>query len=238
MVMMTKFRPIAPKPAASASGSGDSTADNKSFSPQGKRKYVKVKSFNKSSKKRKVVKSQERASCGAERVVTLPLMPETPDRKENNNQTVHDSRVSSSPMLLSFRNNSHETSRESRTYLSHEIYGSATCHSYKPQTVSYMTVEQVTKAKVDNGLVGWKDMENDTCPRFVTDNGHVLRNKQQASAMENFFIRIGVNIMVDFVLVRCLSSTFVCSSERIVNQAKSKPLSIYGYGFENPKNIK
>ena len=119
--MMTKFRPIAPKPAASASGSGESTADNGGVSTPGKRKYVKVKSFNKNRKKRKVVKPPERASSGGERVVTLPLMPETPDRKENNHQTVHDSRVRSSPMLLSFRNNNHETSPESQTYLSHKV---------------------------------------------------------------------------------------------------------------------
>ncbi|GKF36095.1 hypothetical protein Tco_0112853, partial [Tanacetum coccineum] len=54
-----------------------------------------------------------------------------------------------------------------------EIYGSAAnqvTSSYKPQTVSYVTVEHVTKAKVDSGLVGWREMENDSCPRFVSEN--------------------------------------------------------------------
>ncbi|GKC90533.1 hypothetical protein Tco_1151182 [Tanacetum coccineum] len=191
-MMMTKFRPIAPRPVASASGSGDSLTDLGGVSTRSKRKYVKVKSLNKKKdndgKKRKVVviKSPERAACGGERVVTLPLMPETPDRKENNHQMmVHDSRTRSSPMLLSFGNNSHdETSREShvqtRTYLSQKTihensdYGIAAINqvtsSYKPQTVSYVTVEHVTKAKVDSGLVGWREMENDSCPRFVSEN--------------------------------------------------------------------
>nr|GEW34860.1 hypothetical protein [Tanacetum cinerariifolium] len=183
-MMMTRFRPIAPRPVASVSGSGDSLTDLGGLSTRSKRKYVKVKSINKKKdndgKKRKVmvIKSPDRAACGGERVVTLPLMPETPDRKENNHQMmVHDSRTRSSPMLLSFGNNSHdETSREShvqtRTYLSQKIYGFAANHvtTCKPQTVSYLTVEHVTKAKVDSGLVGWREMENDSCPRFVSEN--------------------------------------------------------------------
>ncbi|XP_076927247.1 uncharacterized protein LOC143590741 [Bidens hawaiensis] len=72
--IMLKFRPIAPKPVAA--GSGGSTADNGDGyvkCGRSKRKYVRVKKSERDNcKRRKKVKA-----------TTLSLLPETPDRKEN-----------------------------------------------------------------------------------------------------------------------------------------------------------
>lgn len=166
--MMLKFRPIAPKPVASGSGSGDSTMEKGGKSGGVKRKYVRVKGNNRNKdnevKERKVSTSsfqpREVVSSGGDAMVTLSLMPETPDRKENSpaNSTSSENldnilpvKKISSPIWLSFKN-SNETPPE------------------RQQTVlSSVKVEWVAETFVDKGWVRWTEMESDTCPGFISD---------------------------------------------------------------------
>lgn len=170
--MMLKFRPIAPKPVASGSGSGDSAMENGCKSGGGKRRYVRVKgnNRNKDNKKRKVSASsfqpREAVSSGGDAVVTLSLMPETPDRKENSpavsssseNLDVLPVKVSC-PIWLSFKNNN-QTLRDHHVRIT---------PAERRQTVSYVTVEWMAETCVDKVWVGWMEMESDTCPGFISD---------------------------------------------------------------------
>ncbi|KAF5809127.1 hypothetical protein HanXRQr2_Chr04g0153451 [Helianthus annuus] len=102
--IMLKFRPIAPKPMAAGSGSSCSTvehSDGSGGTPRRKRRYVRVNNNNNNkknnnntspvSKKRKLSNNHNIVSSGGahggDTVVTLALMPETPDRKENSPAT-------------------------------------------------------------------------------------------------------------------------------------------------------
>lgn len=186
--IMLKFRPIAPKPMAAGSGSGSgsscSTAEhNDGRNKRRKRKYVRVnknkKDFtNTRLKKRKVVSSDEN-SGGGDAMVTLSLMPETPDRKENSPSVLSPTVSSSgenrfSPVLLSFNNNQ-TTARDSECHVLKNT--SPTLPSRKTVVTSFVTVESVTETWVNDGSgLGFTDqervmnMEMDTCPSFITNS--------------------------------------------------------------------
>ncbi|XP_076901232.1 uncharacterized protein LOC143555595 [Bidens hawaiensis] len=79
--MMLKFRPIAPKPVASGSGFSDPRVENIGRSCSNKRRYVRVKRNNNKRKARPSTSSEKVISSGGDAVVTLSLMPETPEEK-------------------------------------------------------------------------------------------------------------------------------------------------------------
>ncbi|XP_076959532.1 uncharacterized protein LOC143635639 [Bidens hawaiensis] len=181
--IMLKFRPLAPKPMAAGSGSSCSTveqSDGSGKTRRRKRKYVRVngnkkKNTNSVSKRLKVSTSSGGSSAGGEGVVTLSLMPETPDRKENSptmssiksrdlvSPAVNCKRPS--PVLLSFNRISD---------------GQVTASLSKPQSqktvvTSFVTVESVTEAWVNVDRLGVTNqvqvmnMDMDTCPSFITN---------------------------------------------------------------------
>ncbi|KAJ0795079.1 hypothetical protein HanPI659440_Chr04g0146401 [Helianthus annuus] len=155
-MMMLKFRPIAPKPVASGSGSSDSTKENVRISGQCKRRYIRVKR-NECSKKRKPCPSKstssEKVSGDGDAVVTLSLMPETP--KAMDHSLIKNI---SSPIWWYSKNNNNQTSRDGHV-----------TPPKRPQTVSFVMVDMVTETTVDGGLEEWTDMDSDTCPRFISD---------------------------------------------------------------------
>lgn len=185
--MMLKFRPIAPKPMASGSGSGDSTTENGGKSGRSKMRYVRVKGNkrNMDDKKRKVSTSssfqpsESTVSGGGDTVVTLSLMPETPDRKEELPAVIYSSSEKaskpSSSIWLGFKNNQ-QTTRDGHvdSVSDHPVQVVA---PQRKQTVSFVTVECVTETWVDVGWIGWpeeqqvKNMVSDTCPGFISDGG-------------------------------------------------------------------
>ncbi|XP_022036709.1 uncharacterized protein LOC110939324 [Helianthus annuus] len=159
--IMLKFTPIAPKPMAAGSGSSCSTvehSDGSGRTPRRKRSGV----------------------HGGDTVVTLALMPETPERKENSPATSSPSEKQDvlfsgttvnnkkpSQVLLSF-NSMQSTARDGHVIA-----------SPKPQKLmvtSLVTVECVTATWMNGDGVGLTDqarilsMEMDTCPSFITNS--------------------------------------------------------------------
>ncbi|KAK1407187.1 hypothetical protein QVD17_38800 [Tagetes erecta] len=180
--------------SGSGSGSSCSTAEHSDGrNKRRKRKYVRVNKNKKDVtntrlKKRKVVSSSpDEKSGGGDAVVTLSLMPETPDRKENlpNSPSVLSlsPTVSSagencnrfSPVLLSFNN--HQSSRDSHVIK----HTSPTLPPRKTVVTSFVTVECVTETWMNDGAgylegLAFTDqarvmnMEMDTCPSFITNS--------------------------------------------------------------------
>ncbi|KAL8217512.1 hypothetical protein R6Q57_020885 [Mikania cordata] len=176
--IMLKFRPIAPKPVAAGCGSGSSsttTANGNGYVKCGrsKRRYVRVnknKIKKENFKKSCDDKTRLKASSFSHPVVTLSLLPETPNRDENKPVTgvtdqvsvVHDNKRASPPppsppaVWLSFNNHVKKPAR-------------------RPQVVSNVTVECLTDTWVDLEGLGCTDeervmnMEKDTCPGFISD---------------------------------------------------------------------
>lgn len=174
--IMLKFRPIAPKPIASGSrsGSSSSTVDHNDRMKRRKRKYVRLNG-NKSKKdiktvstkrsKRNVSSSSFSVSGGGDSVVTLSLMPETSDRKENSLETSSRDLLNHNkpqPIPLSFNNQQQKVS-----------YG----HVQKSERVSFVTMECVTdtwmNGEIELGFVTdharLMNLEIDTYPSFLTD---------------------------------------------------------------------
>ncbi|XP_024971659.1 uncharacterized protein LOC112510470 [Cynara cardunculus var. scolymus] len=217
--IMLKYRPIAPKPVAAGSGSGGSTTENSDGGyvkcGRGKRKYVRVNKNNKKKddskrcsgdEKRKMSASsssppppsseQESVSRGGDAVVTLSLLPETPDRKGNSpvsdfpdllsadpttkawNCNCNNKKKSTTPVWLSFNN------QEEKVRYGHVGRVDPDPVVIKPpspplpprlQVVSQVTVECVTDTWVGVEGLGCtdeervKNMERDTCPGFISD---------------------------------------------------------------------
>ncbi|XP_074322992.1 uncharacterized protein LOC141659948 [Apium graveolens] len=99
--IMLKYRPIAPKPAFPSSGAGSvpESVELNGTNGRPKRRYVKNGSKRAGTGRRKV--SPEKSSSGGswsggETVVTLPLLSETPEKKEI------PVRARNSPIWLSF----------------------------------------------------------------------------------------------------------------------------------------
>ncbi|RVW14136.1 hypothetical protein CK203_084890 [Vitis vinifera] len=83
--IMLRFRPIAPKPAAGGSSSGGSTSENRNVvvaRGRGKRKYVRVRKYNRCRRKKRTAEEEIRE--GLEKTVqTLQLLPEKADGSDS-----------------------------------------------------------------------------------------------------------------------------------------------------------
>ncbi|XAR67917.1 hypothetical protein NMG60_11002858 [Bertholletia excelsa] len=194
--IMLRFRPIAPKPAAGRSGSGGSSPENGEVyvkSGRTKRRYVRNSGKRCNSRKRKssseetnpVQKtSSDGSNSGVDSVLTLPLLPETPDRKHSparvspsdySDVTSAKKQAASKPIWLTFNKNNN------RSYSLYDV-GKSLDRTLEmvPQPVmpmgSTVTVECVTDSWNDDGYgLGCTDeeriwsLERDTCPGFVSD---------------------------------------------------------------------
>ncbi|RWR72069.1 hypothetical protein CKAN_00026100 [Cinnamomum micranthum f. kanehirae] len=176
--IMLRFRPIAPKPATGGSAPGTIAYDSRKADPPPK--------TTRSAKRRCV--RERKASCGASAgkkrrssseekqqpdvaVVTLPLLPETPDRKEPSQSPPSD--LSSSPLSdLPIRSNPITIRKESTDPVGLVL---------TPQPVrpvgSWVTLERVTGTCLGgSGVVSTekeeivvRSLDSDTCPAFVSD---------------------------------------------------------------------
>lgn len=186
--IMLRFRPIAPKPVSTGSLSGGSTpeiSDHSVKSGRGKRKYVKDNNNNATntrrcnSKKRKASPDGKRDETAVETVVTLPLLPETPEPKDFSARVSPEAR--DPPMWLSFDSFSGNNNNDDNT---NQVDFGACGSSDRtiltmPQPVrllgSCVTVECVTDMWMDGNGLGCTDEERkanlgkDTCPGFISD---------------------------------------------------------------------
>ncbi|KAJ7956083.1 von willebrand factor A domain protein [Quillaja saponaria] len=177
--IMRQFRPIAPKPATGSTSSGKSSEKGLNKGCRAKRKYVKDNNnINKRCNRRRKASPEERDT-----MVTLPLLPETPDRKDFpfRDATVITKEVVKrsvkSPIWLNFENCSSDGNMDPSVYL----YGGKKTEQtvVMPQPVrveySYVTVQCATEKWMDGGLLGSTDEERkvklgkDTCPGFISD---------------------------------------------------------------------
>ena len=180
--IMLRFRPIAPKPVAGATSNSDGSSSEGSdaFSRgygRTKRKYV--RGDNNNNNNRRTRRRKTTSSPGNNRpapVVTLPLLPETPDPKEarnnsnNNNSSNSNNNVNRNvPVWVSFENHG-----ASETYWC----GGAAAGRVGASSYSCVTVECVTDAWAEEGeglVLGSTDEERrvnlgkDTCPGFISD---------------------------------------------------------------------
>lgn len=210
--IMLKFRPIAPKPA-SGGGSGGSvpeSVDMYGINGRPKRRYVKNGSKRVGSGRRKV--SPEKSSSGGswsggETVVTLPLLAETPERKES------PVRAQKSPIWLSFdrREMVGHVAGDDRSVMGETVRLAESC----------VRVECVMDTWVDRDGLGKSDEEKvmsldvDTCPGFVSDGYNSVRWTNKAyremvgETSENGDTRVWL-VMKDLVLLPLMSEAFTC----------------------------
>ncbi|KAL4566654.1 hypothetical protein LXL04_030774 [Taraxacum kok-saghyz] len=187
--IMLKFRPIAPKPLAAGSGSSCSTMENSDGyggTRRRKRKYVRVNS-NKTkkdkttvSKKRNVSdQSSPSVSDGGDAVVTLSLMPETPDRKENSpagsSPTENTTPDQLSPISTVKPNKLVPTERYVIPVTDPTV-AMASLLPPRSEVTSVVTMECVTEMFQNGDGLGLTtdearvmSMEMDTCPSFITN---------------------------------------------------------------------
>ncbi|XP_076934112.1 uncharacterized protein LOC143600254 [Bidens hawaiensis] len=174
--IMLKFRPIAPKPVAAGSGGSATGSEEYVKCGRSKRKYVRVNKNKRKKEDININKKKKKASPAVttQPVVTLPLLPETPDRKENKSDLmspVQTTIVSTlkTPVWLSFNKLNNLNPKQIRV----DTVGLKP--SRQPQVVSNVTVECVTDTFVDSEGLGRtdeervKNMEKDTCPGFISD---------------------------------------------------------------------
>ncbi|KAI3765948.1 hypothetical protein L2E82_15995 [Cichorium intybus] len=201
--IMLKYRPIAPKPVAAGSASGGSTMENSDgyVKCRSKRKYVKGNGNKKknsnsrrcSSENKKVTASscQPPPSSKGDALVTLSLLPETPDRKENPPVTGFTDLLSSAHINKCNCSNNKKAA-PAPVWLSLDSKEQKVCYgdaggfhpvvvkppplSRRLQLVSYVTVESVIETSVDGEGIGRTDvervmnMEMDSCPGFISDS--------------------------------------------------------------------
>ena len=178
--IMLRFRPIAPKPTSAGSVSGGSTLKSDQVylrSGRGKRRYVRDSS-KRCNRKRKASPDEKRDEIVGEAVVTLPLLPETPDRKDWSPPGLSDPSSATKPqkklpIWLSLGNGGSERHCGSDGAVITERM------VVMPQPVrlvgSCVTVECLTDTCVDGYGLGRTDeekvnnLDNDTCPGFVSD---------------------------------------------------------------------
>ncbi|XP_021908839.1 uncharacterized protein LOC110822924 [Carica papaya] len=190
--IMLRFRPIAPKPATGGSVPPlECNSEVYSNCGRGKRKYSKENKNNVSSnentnnskrcnRKRRVSNREEkRNGYNGDTVVTLPLLPETPDRKDSPARGYPEEAKKGQkfPVWLSFGSSSSDNRFG-------ELMGDGLgCGSdpgvVTPEAVrlvgSCVTVECVTETWVEGGGLGSTDEERrrnlgrDTCPGFISD---------------------------------------------------------------------
>ncbi|KDP30956.1 hypothetical protein JCGZ_11332 [Jatropha curcas] len=189
--IMLRFRPIAPKPANGGSGSSPEITEVSPRSGRGKKRLNAAsgnnskRCYNGSNRKRKVL-NEEKVDVT---VVTLPLLPETPDRKETPGREspmeLHPPRETKSvPTWLSFGSNKkgHDRMVISGSYATSTNRTVAMPQVMRVVIGSCVTVECITDAWVDVDGLGRTDeerrmnLERDTCPGFISDDfGRVTR---------------------------------------------------------------
>ncbi|XP_061366559.1 uncharacterized protein LOC133309769 [Gastrolobium bilobum] len=167
--IMLRFRPIAPKPVAGgASSDGSSSESSDAFSKNGrtKRKYVRE---NNTTGKRRIRRRKTPVP-----VVTLPLIPETPDPKDppvrdltlSAGEEVQNNNNKNMPVWLSFEN---------RSTAKVEPYWYCGAMDQPAMRYSCVTVVCVTDTWVEGDGLGSTDeerrvkMSSDTCPGFISD---------------------------------------------------------------------
>ncbi|MBA0707761.1 hypothetical protein Golax_019779 [Gossypium laxum] len=174
--IMLRFRPIAPKPATGGSVSPQGSSEVCSKPGRGKRRLSKesntVSNTKRCNKKRRVLNEEKR--------VTLPLLPETPDCKEESILKQQKDGVVQKmmPFWLSFG----EAGDKKEDFLGGGGGGGVRSADQEVfmggQTVrvgSCVTVECVTETWVSGDGLGSTDEEKkvnlgrDTCPGFISD---------------------------------------------------------------------
>ncbi|XP_049393153.1 uncharacterized protein LOC125857584 [Solanum stenotomum] len=188
--IMLKFRPIAPKPAAAGSSvSSTTTTPQKTEVPvrtgRWKRRYVKENNKNSkrsnsgsspSGRKRKAPSPEENESSGktvsgGETVVTLPLLSESPERKDRSVDVVK----KNAPIWLSFGGNQGNNNGQLQGY------GGVMFPQPVRVVGSWVKVESVTGAWVEGYGLGRTDeeklinLERDSCPGFISDGLNRVR---------------------------------------------------------------
>ncbi|KAF8390598.1 hypothetical protein HHK36_025125 [Tetracentron sinense] len=167
--IMLKYRPIAPKPAINGSVSTTPEInDGYVRTGRGKRRYTRD-SNKRGYRKRSRVSPEEKKVGFEETVVTLPLLPETPDRKKSparGSPSYPDLTVHYLPLWMDYSKAMNDNKVSDRTVV-------------MPQPVrlvgSCVTVECVTDTCVDGEALGGTDdekrksLEGDTCPGFISD---------------------------------------------------------------------
>ncbi|EEF51828.1 conserved hypothetical protein [Ricinus communis] len=173
--IMLKFRPIAPKPANTFSSSPE-IDEVGSRSSRGKRRCNKTNGNNTNNKRckngnnnrKKKVLSEEKVGTA---VVTLPLLPETPD-------LLSPKQGKSGPTWLSFgSNNGNGTHHGTMLFGMSVDHQNVVTHPQIMRVVmgSCVTVECITDTWVNlDGLGGTDEekrmnLERDTCPGFISD---------------------------------------------------------------------
>ncbi|XP_055828929.1 uncharacterized protein LOC129896952 [Solanum dulcamara] len=216
--IMLKFRPIAPKPAAAGGSiSRTTTPPQKSEVPvrngRWKRRYVKENNKNSnnssnnkrsssgsspSGRKRKAQSPEENESSGktvsgGEPVVTLPLLSESPERKDSPRDRSVDKvkkTEKNAPIWLSFgKNQGNINKNDINGQLQLQGYGGGVGMDGSvlmfPQPVrvvgSWVKVESVTDAWEEGYGIGRTDeeklvnLERDICPGFISDGLNRVR---------------------------------------------------------------
>ncbi|XP_075661029.1 uncharacterized protein LOC142630861 [Castanea sativa] len=190
-MIMLRFRPIAPKPAAGAGSSAGSSPEKADAyvksGGRGKRRYVKSNNSNNSSNSsgssssgnsgsNKRCNSNKKRKASPE-VVTLPLLPETPDRKVSparlstpaEKKEVAAAARANLPALLSFDGKKKNNSSD------HQVGFWSSDRTVVMGVGSCVIVECVTDTWTVDGQLGSTDeerrmsLERDTCPGFVSD---------------------------------------------------------------------
>lgn len=205
--IMLKFRPIAPKPAAAGgSVSGTTTPPQKSELPvrtgRWNRRYVKENNKNNScnnkrsssggsptGRKRKARTPEENESSGktvsgGETVVTLPLLSESPERKDSVEKVRKTEKTA--PIWLSFggnQGNKNDSTGQLQGYGGGVGMDRSVVMFPQPVQVvgSWVKVESVTDAWVEGYGLGRTDeeklvnLERDSCPGFISDGLNRVR---------------------------------------------------------------
>lgn len=169
--IMLRFRPIAPKPATGGSVSPQANSEVCSKSGRGKRRHSKesntLRNTKRCIKKRRVLNE--------EKMVTLPLLPETPDCKDSILKQEKGGLVQNMmPLRLSFS----QADDLKDGFLGGGLSADPVVPMAPPwvQMVgSFVTIECLTDAWVSGDGLGSTDaerklsLESDTCPGFISD---------------------------------------------------------------------
>ncbi|XP_061359790.1 uncharacterized protein LOC133303838 [Gastrolobium bilobum] len=204
--IMLRFRPIAPKPVAGAATSDGSLLESgDAFSRSAKRKHARVNGGNKRCNRR-----FRRRTTAPPPVVTLPLLPETPDPKDPPEAKSRNN----VPVLLSFENP--------------RWFGGARDPPAVALGGSVVTVECVTDTWQDDGeLLGNRDEERkvklgeDTCPGFISDGyGRVTwtnRAYREMVGEEGVWLAMKVTVPYPYRGFTCrVRVQYACGKERTV----------------------
>uniref|UniRef100_A0A7N0URX3 DUF7950 domain-containing protein n=1 Tax=Kalanchoe fedtschenkoi TaxID=63787 RepID=A0A7N0URX3_KALFE len=170
--IMLRFRPIAPKPTTGGSSSGGSSPENNSSGDtyvkigRGKRRY---RNGSNNSNGGNAQRSSGKRRKASPEVVTLPLIPEAPEKSSKR----------SAPIWLNFNSGTAEKDDDSITPSAHRpIYYTPDRTVIVPARVgggTCVTLECLTYTMVDVDALGRTDkervlnLERDTCPGFVSD---------------------------------------------------------------------